>query len=177
MVKITCPHCAFEKWCDCLPTHASYAKCPKCQNYFSLSPAPDVLPPKEAKKLEPAFQEKLSESLTLQVCSMCKTPISTSDARCFACGTVIDFGLPKGRGGGELTVTRLFLGSICIGLAVVVLCTALTATSWVSNKGFRWVSHSEGAEILLFLGIAWIIVIFLALVGLKLFKTTPVKRT
>lgn len=175
MVKITCPHCTFEKAYEDLPTHASHAKCPKCNNSFSLGQAFAMSPPKEAFTLQPGVQKKLPARLSLQECPLCKTHLVNSDARCFACGAVLDEGLPSGNGGGELTATRFIIGSICIGLATLALGMTLSEGSLVfGHRGLRQVAHSEGAEILLFLAIALLVVIMLGSVGIKL--CTPVKR-
>jgi len=169
MPILYCPRCGFNKKYDSLPSNVSYAKCPKCQQSFRINL-------QELKRLpENKIFQSESSSTSSVTCPSCNTTNLPEDARCYACGKTLDFAVPKEGSAVELNTWRFLLGSVCIGVAVLLLCIALPAASWVSNKGVGRVSHSEGAEILLILGVALIAVILLGFVGTKLAKPTPVK--
>lgn len=168
MTKISCPYCGYNKEYESLPSHASYVKCPRCHESFRITLA-------EQERHAASEVCKSEHREKLLSCPSCNSTTFAEDGRCYACGKILVSALPIEGPAVELKTSRFFCGCACIALSVVLLGITLSPASFVSDKGFRGVSNSEGAEILLFLGIAWVLVIILGALGGKLMKPTPVK--
>ncbi len=166
MIKICCPHCGYNKEYETLPRHVGHAQCPRCNKTF-----PIALPDQGGQ----ASSEGSQSGGKVLTCQSCDTLIFADDAKCYSCGKILASAPLRERPDVELKASRFFFGCVCIALSVVLLGLTLSPASYVSHKGVGSVSRSEGADILLLLGIAWLLVIIVGFTGIRLIKPTPVQ--